>query len=458
MKKVFLILAVGTYAALKLTTDFTDYENLSIALFVYLLLSFIDDLGKKLVILDIIILSAIFSCLLLPISGYHYFNANNPLAALWIRFMQVTSTDYYGFMFPATLALILGLKLPIFFRRQVYGDHIQYMVNAKRYIRSQNMKWQGIVLIGIGLMSSLVKPFVGAGLNHFFFLLTYLVFVGVFYCLYTELPNKRLIVISVFGILLLQSVILGMFGELIFMGTMAAILMLLGSRVSLRKKIAFFLAGISLILVIQVVKPAYRKQVWSGKAESSELLVFYEILSENISSPSKLFKDEKVWFNFYSRFNQGQVISLVLKRVPARIPHANGETIYLSLASVVVPRILWPDKIESGGVYNFKRFLGLTLEGYSVGLSPYGEAWGNYGRTGGIVFMFFFGLLFNLIFNLILKIALKTPSLILWLPIMFFYSVKIESDLFSMLNSLTKAAIFTFLMYKLFPLIFRMKI
>lgn len=439
---------------MRLQTTFTDYESLSVGLFVYSIISFLDDLGKKLVILDIIILSAIFSYLVMPIAGFHYFDRDNSLAVLWRRFMWVSSETYFDFLFPATVALILGLKLPLFFRGKVHKDHIDYMRSVKVYVGK--MKWEGLILVVIGILASVFQRSVSSSFGHIFFLMSYLLFIGVFYCLYSDFPMKKLVLWAAFGVLMARSVINGMFGELIFMAIMAMILLALGKKIGLFVKLSAFVAGVIIILVIQVVKPEYREKVWSSNEnQGSEISVFTDLISEKFVNPSALFKNEAVWFNFYSRFNQGLFVGLVQRSVPARFPYANGETINESIAGAIVPRLLWPDKQTSGGAVNFKRFLGLDLRGYSVGISPFGEAWGNYGRTGGIVFMFFFGLMFNFIFSWILKIAVDTPSLILWLPLMFFYAVKIESDVFSMVNSLFKACMFTYIMYKVYPLFFR---
>jgi hypothetical protein len=267
--------------------------------------------------------------------------------------------------------------------------------------------------------------------------------------------NKTLVLIAIFVVLIVRSILDGMFGELIFMTIMTMVLMMLGKRYSFLNKLLVLIAGIVLILIIQVIKPDYRAETWDKQAGGNEISIFMNIASSKLAHPSTLLNNEIVWFNFYSRFNQGLFISMVQKKVPRQIPYANGETIYLSLAGSIVPRILWPDKPEAGGAYNFKRFLGIKLVGYSVGLSPYGEAWGNFGETGGIVFMFFFGLLFNFIFTGLLKISLKVPSVVLWFPIIFFYAVKIETDIFTMVNSLTQAIVFTWLMYKFFPKVFR---
>lgn len=456
MNKIFILIALVTVALVNSYSSFTMYESLSCGLMTFYFLNFVNNLAQRLVILDIMIIISIFICLCMPIFGYHYFNRNNFLSSIWHNYMRVPSDEYYSFMFPATVAMIIGLKLPIFFRKGRFKNHDQYMINMKQYVG--NMKWEGLIMIVIGFLASLVEDQVPAALGYVVYLLKYLMFVGVFYCLYSDFPNKRTMLVLVFGALILQSIYGGMFGELVYMGIMTIILMILGKKITFFTKISILLLGIFVVLVIQSIKPTYRSQVWRGKAEGQEVSLFTDLVAEKITDPVSMITNERTLFGFYSRFNQGQIVSRVQESVPARFPYADGETIYLSLAASVVPRFIWPDKPESGGIYNYKRFLGITLKSYSIGLSPFGEAWGNFGKTGGIICMFFFGLLFNFFFHWLLKIARKIPSVILWCPLLFFYAVQIESDVVTMLNSFVKTAVFAFLIYRAFPVFFKLKI
>lgn len=451
---VTLLISLIVCWCFSMYASFTGYESAAVGIFVYELLIFLEGLGKRLVILEIISLFAAFSCLLMPLCSYHYFNSENYLALMWVRYMPVPSDQYYGFMVPATITLSLGLHLPLFFRKSVYKNHSSYMINARHYVR--RMKWEGLVLIVIGIVAGLLQPMVPSSLGHVFFLMSYLLFIGVFYCIYSNFPFKRVVVIGAFSILIVRSLLQGMFGEMIYMAMMAIILLLLGRKISLLYKLIALTTALVIVILIQVVKPDYRAKIWRDEeAKGQEFGIFMDLIGEKVASPETIFSNELAWFNMYSRFNEGLFIAAVQNTVPRRLPYADGETITDALLGSIVPRLLWPDKQESGGQFNFKRFLGIDLRGYSVGISPFGEAWGNYGKNGGIVFMFFFGLLFNLIFAGILKIAVKTPSLILWLPLIFFYAVKIESDVFSMVNSLIKASLFTYIMYKLYPVFFR---
>jgi hypothetical protein len=455
MKYIFLIGVVGLFFFMEFMSPFSTYESLSIALCIYSLLSFVDDLGKKFLVLDIILLSAIFICLIMPIAGYHYFNINNRLASLWVRYMRVSSNEYYSFMFPATIALYIGLKSRIFFRKSLQTDNAYYIKHAKLYLSDKPK--HGVYLICVGIVSTILKPVVPGVLQHFFFLLSYLLFVGLFYCIYSDFKYKKTVLYAAFAFLIARSLVQGMFGELIFIAIMSVMLTLVGTNFSFFRKMVVISSGVMVVFFIQLIKPDFRKETWR-KGNKNEITTFYRIASEKMNNPASLVKNELVWFNMYSRFNEGLIISMVLKSVPRNIEYANGETIFLSLAGSIIPRIVWPDKPQAGGVYNFKRFLGVNLKGYSVGISPYGEAWGNFGKNGGIVFMFFFGLMYNFLFSLLLKYSIRVPSVILWIPFLFFYAVQIESDIFTMVNSLTQALIFMVIIYQLFYRVFRIRL
>ena len=126
---------------------------------------------------------------------------------------------------------------------------------------------------------------------------------------------------------------------------------------------------------------------------------------------------------------------------------AEGETIFKSIAASFVPRIFWPDKPMSGGHENMERFTGFIIEGYSMNISPMGEAYGNYGVEGGIFFMIFYGMFFSVVIILLLHLIKKKPTLVLWFPILFLNSVQIETDILMCVNSIIKNLIFIWFCY-----------
>ena len=158
------------------------------------------------------------------------------------------------------------------------------------------------------------------------------------------------------------------------------------------------------------------------------------------------------------RLNQGWLIAVTMDRVPSRHPFANGETIWQSVAASLVPRLLWPDKPEAGGKANLKRFWGFDLRGFSMNIGPIGEAYANFDEVGGCIYMFFYGLFFNLILFTILRLAERRPTMILWLPFLFMYTITVESDLLLTMNFILKGVFFTWIVFRLFKALFKIEL
>ena len=52
-------------------TGLTVLENLSICISIYFTLNFLDNLGKKIIIMDLAVIMACFTCLIMPVIFYH---------------------------------------------------------------------------------------------------------------------------------------------------------------------------------------------------------------------------------------------------------------------------------------------------------------------------------------------------------------------------------------------------
>ncbi len=57
--------------------------------------------------------------------------------------------------------------------------------------------------------------------------------------------------------------------------------------------------------------------------------------------------------------------------------------------------LFWPDKPMAGGKYNMKYYTGINIVGWSTNVGPLGEAWGSFGKVGGIIYMFFIGFIYS---------------------------------------------------------------
>jgi len=453
MKLVLAIFSFLLFIVFLVATNLTAWEALSVCLFIFFFFDFLDNLGQKIVIMDLSIVMAILTCLVMPVIFYHEYTRENQVARLWHKYMPIPSDDYFSFAVPATLFMTLGLRVQLR-RLQINKTPRIYIDNVKKYLATKSNI--GLQLIAVGVVSGLLDFLSPDSLKQVFYLLEHLTYVGVFYILYSPNKHKKVIVPSVIALMVGQTIITGMFGDFIFMLACSLILILLGSRISFSKKLLYAACGIFLILVIQSIKTDYRKRNWLEGA-GADPVYFAQLITDRVTDPSSLLDPNKVFFAAV-RMNQGWLVAVTMKYVPEKFPYANGETVWSSIAAAIVPRFLWPDKPKVGGAENLKRFWGINISGYSMNIGPVGEAYGNFGRNGGVVYMFFYGLFFNIILSVILKLAEKRPTLVLWIPFLFFYAVVVETDLLTTMGSLVKAVFFTWVVFQSFRIAFRIKL
>ena len=453
MKSRLLIFCGLLYVLLNLTTGLTDWEDAAVILFVYFFLSFLADLGKRVVILDLTLIMAAMTCLVMPVIFYHVYTKSDPLARLWIKYMLIPSDDYFSFTVPAVIALWIGIKLPL--GKDAVNRHPErYIQNVKTYLSTRPSL--GMILIGVGFVFGMLMVYVPANLRQVFYLMGHLTHAGVFYTIYSPSKNKRIAVPGVILVVVAQSVATGMFGELVFMTACSLVLVLLGKKITFRRKLAFALTGLFVIALLQSIKKDYRQRTWKEEG-NSDPAYFAELITDRLTDPATLLKPDMMFYSAV-RMNQGWLVATTMYKVPQSYPFAYGETIWTSIAGAIAPRFLWPDKPETGGKANLKRFWGFDLIGFSTNIGILGEAYANFDRVGGIIYMFFYGLFFNFMLWVILKKSERTPTLALWIPFLFFNAIAVETDLLSTMGALIKAAIITWLVYLLFRKIFHINL
>lgn len=138
------------------------------------------------------------------------------------------------------------------------------------------------------------------------------------------------------------------------------------------------------------------------------------------------------------------------------MPFDNGSRLFMTIASSLVPRLFWKDKPKSGGIENMSYYTNMPIKDFTVNVGPVGEAYGSFGPNGAILAIFLLGLFISNVFYLIIKAGTRNGIIILWLPILFmeiFYSF--ENDHLGIFNSLLKSGLVIFILYRLFPAIFK---
>ncbi len=445
----FILFSVALFLYALLGWDFTVQESFIISYQVYLVLRFINNFGYTICFFDFLVFYSAMDTLLVPLIGYRVYNIENQLARTWGWYMRVTQDVYFGYLIPANLALFAGLN---FFTRKFTAVHIKELFNQLKE-KAKGKSKVGIVLTVIGFVATFLDNG-GSSLSFVFHLFAMLKYVGPLYIYFTDVSWRNMALYISMGVFLVQAIAQGMFGEFVMYLILALMVVSVKFNLRFTTKLTVFLVGIFLIAILQSIKGAYRSITWKGNTingvslkNSSSLEVFGTLFLNRLTSTEKLF-DEKVSFGIYMRMNQGFLISRAMDYVPRVEPYANGETIIRTIGAILVPRFLWPDKPEAGGRENLVRFLGIKQRiGYSMNIGPYGEAYGNFGAEKGVLFIFAFGLFLSFLFKKFMTNCYKRPTLILWGPLLFYYTLTVETDILSTLNSFIKGAVFVALLF-----------
>lgn len=218
------------------------------------------------------------------------------------------------------------------------------------------------------------------------------------------------------------------------------------------------MVGLFLILFIQSIKQEYRAQTWDKDTQQGDIVFFWSLLQERISNPASIFEPKRL-HAMATRGNQGFLLARTMEYVPRKEPFANGETVINSVKASLVPRIFWLDKPKLGGLENTCRFLGdCSKRYYSYNIGQLGEAYANFGRIGGVVFMFVYGFFIHWMLEIVRRLSFKAPTLILWIPLLFYASLSMETDILTFLNSFVKGAVFCFGIFLFFKYVLRWRI
>ena len=444
-----MLFALIVFLYALIVKGFSAEESFIIGYQLFFILRFINNIGYTICFFDFLCFYSALDTLLMPMIGYRIFNINNSLARVWGWYMRVPQETYYGFLIPANVALALGLNLLI---KKYKPEFFKQLL--ERLIEDARDKGKiGIVLTIIGFLSAFLTG-TNSVLAFVFHLLSMLKYVGPFYIYFSNLRFRKVVFFLSLLIFLGQAIYIGLFGEFVMYLVLALMIVVIQYNIRFNLKLVVFSIGLFLIIVLQSVKGTYRFITWQGKEKmglstqnSSKIGIFGALFFDRMSNLDNLL-DERSAFGIYTRMNQGYLISRAMNYVPRVEPYADGETIAKSVAAILVPRILWPDKPEAGGRENLSRFLGIkTKLTYSMNIGPYGEAYGNFGPQYGVLFVFLYGLFTSLLFRQLLEKSKLRPTLIIWAPLLFYSTLTVETDILSTLNAFIKGAIFVALLF-----------
>jgi len=411
------------------------YTAVGFSLLFYVSTRFFNNIGKTIDIRDLVVLIPSVQWILGAWLSYSFSTDNV------FYYMSVDEKTYMSYVVPAVFVFMIAIYINIG-KKVNLNDVLQ-----KIELQQQKNINTDLIFIIVGIIANIVIPYSPSSLMFFVFLTGNLQYVGVFLLLYNkERKNKKKIFTGVILIMAFLALSRGMFQLLLLWFVFLFIITSFLKTTTNRKKVLIAISMLVLAFLIQSVKSEYRQLTWAEEnTEKSKTSIFSDLVSQRFSRTDLLTSEENI-NNIIGRINQGWIISRVMSHVPLYESFARGETIMDGIKATLLPRFIYANKTKAGGRKNFERFTGRKLVGAtSMNLSVLGEAYANFGKVGGIVFMFFFGLFLNLVYTYINSIFKKIPIMLFFIPLIFLQVVKAENDFAIILNHLVKSVIFVFI-------------
>lgn len=392
----------------------------SLAVFAFVMSEFIRRMDRGIPLMQITAAIATLQWLIGPTLTYYVGLVHGRY------FMYVPDSVYFHYALPATCVycvcvMSLGGSLN---QRLLLG-----LVDRRHFFSI------GLILVVVSFASQYLAGRTPAGLAFFFHLCSQLRYVGALYFLFSQHKARYVFAIGACLPLFFASAESGMFHDLILWLAMLTTFWIARHPWRMGPKLTFIVLGGVFVFTIQVIKQDYRKKLETGKNPS--------LVGEIIGAISEeRFLEEDALSLATARLNQGWIISATMMNVPYREPFARGETIKTAVLASVMPRLFFQGKKGAGGQENFRRFTGLPIQKEtSMGISPLGEAYVNFGVEGGIAFMAVFGILFSALYRFVATRVVRHPDLIFWIPLIFYQGIKAETEMIVVLNQLVKGGV-----------------
>lgn len=353
--------------------------------------------------------------------------------------MYINEASYFSYALPGTAAYVFGLL--------AVGSSVRQR-EVLRSIRREHFMTIGWLLNGAAWVAHLAAPMVPGSLAFAVHLLSQLGYVGALYFLFSRDSNRWLgVAVSMYP-LFKSSAESAMFHDvLLWTGLLFCYWYGMRRRTATAKVGMLLIVGLAMFTV-QAIKQNYRLKLMSGQNASviGDAVDFW-------GTRGSATRDD-VLANVIMRLNQGWIISAAMRHVPAEEPYCRGETLKDALVASVLPRILAGGKAASGGVVNFRRFTGLDLaDETSMTICGLGEGYVNFGREGGIALMLGFGLAFASFYALCLRYSVTHATFLFWVPLIFYQTIKAETEFVTVINQVTKGAVVAFGLHWLIDLL-----
>ncbi len=387
-----------------------------------------------------------FMCIQFFVGPSLAYNGLDPYAYFVYR-MRIPEAEYFAYAIPAVCLFIFGTHINA-------GKYRGEVVDTKRIAvfvdRNPQLPYVFIVL---GFLASIVSSRFSSDLAFVFYLIGSLKFIGLFMLL---LGSRRLKVVPLVIVMLSiisSSLNSGMFHDLITWSIYTASIFAIKYKFSFNLKIIGLTAAILLVATVQVLKSSFRSEKASNRSVSSGADLFAEVYEQKSQGGGLFNLNDLAESNV--RINQGFIITNIMYNVPTVEPFQNGAEMYKVVEAAVMPRILAPNKLKAGDRAIFAKYTRIALApGTSMGLSSLGDAYINWGLLGGCIFMFVLGVFYCEILNAFQKYSADYPALILFTALVFYYPIRPDCELQTILGHVVKSLFFIWVLIQVWKYTF----
>lgn len=433
MKNIIPII-ISYLLAIFLLSEFSFYGQIAITLFLFNCYVLFRNAGNSFLVREI---AGVLFCLQFLVGPAIFYNGGEDAYGNSTITMGVSEEIYMSFAIFSIIAFLSGLY---FFNPKLLLD--DYKIKLKK-ILIFNPKLS-LILFSVGLFAQILK-----GLNSFtdltflIYLLQGLTFAGGFLALFNVVKPKFTYLSIAIALVTAEAISLAMFHDFLIWVIVSGAFISIIIKPNFTQKIVAGLFIIFLAVIIQSVKVDYRA-LTSGSSEVNRGVGNIENAAKEVKQGDGFFTEESL-VKQVIRINQGWIVSNAMATVPSKIQYSYGEELLDVLVAAFFPRFLFPNKLKSGDTELVMKYTGLTIrEGTTFALSCLGDAYVNFGKWGGVLFMFFYGIFVSWIYKIMIKKSKKSPLIILFIPLLFHHFIRPDTELQTALGHLIKS---TFLIY-----------
>ncbi len=298
------------------------------------------------------------------------------------------------------------------------------------------------IFIVVGFISSFVSQFVASELAFVLYLVGSFKFIGLFMLILADNPLKTVYLYLIGASIVSSSLGQGMFHDLLTWTIFTVSVISIKYKFSKQSKVVGALVFLVGVIILQSLKGSYREAISVEGGGVETMVNVYEQENEQES----LFSLHRIATN-NTRINQGFIITNIMTTVPAMEPYSNGAEMWDVIEAAILPRFLAPNKLKAGDNELFTKYSGIRLRSTtSMSLSSLGDAYINFGIFGGCVFMFFLGLFYSGVLSLFQKKSKQFPILILFTALVFYYPIRPDAALQTILGHVVKSLFVIFML------------